>query len=60
MTKKLVEKVGFEGRSNDDLITKIIRNDIVKLVCSLDYGECIKKMEENFSSWLQNSDTQYV
>lgn len=58
ITKKLVKEVGFESKSNDDMLTKMNRNQIVEILCILDDVECIKKMEENFSSWLENPDTQ--
>lgn len=60
--KRISDTVGFEETENDDYMTKLSRDAIVKLACSLGDSACISKMHDKLIVWLGNTvnNSMYV
>ena len=46
MSKKLVEKIGFNEKIDDDHITRLHRVKLIQLLCPLGHKECQSQMRD--------------
>lgn len=52
--ERIIDKLGYEEDVNDNDSDKIVRSEIIKLLCSLDTKKCIENAKQSYKKWINH------